>query len=58
MFEGHVANMRRLGPEKKLVATDPVIVNGEMVAAYHKLFASVALMAVNDIHAKIQKPKD
>jgi len=84
MFEGHFANMRRLGLEKKLVlagpldgvegrrgifvfntpdiedakklvATDPVIVNGEMVAEYHKFFASAALMAVNDIHARIEK---
>jgi uncharacterized protein YciI len=40
---------------KTYVATDPVIVNGEMVAEYHKFFASAGLMAVNDIHAKIQK---
>jgi uncharacterized protein YciI len=40
---------------KAYVATDPVIVNGEMVAEYHKFFASAGLMAVNDIHAKIQK---
>jgi uncharacterized protein YciI len=40
---------------KKYVATDPVIVNGEMVAEYHKLYGSAALMAVNGIHAKIEK---
>ncbi|SDF23346.1 Uncharacterized conserved protein YciI, contains a putative active-site phosphohistidine [Massilia sp. PDC64] len=40
---------------KTWVATDPVIVNGEMVAEYHKFFASAGLMAVNDIHAKLQK---
>jgi uncharacterized protein YciI len=40
---------------KTYVATDPVIVNGEMVAEYHKFFASAGLMAVNDIHAKLQK---
>ena len=40
---------------KKFVATDPVIVNGEMVAEYHKFFGSAALMAVNDIHARIEK---
>ncbi|HEU4852573.1 MAG TPA: YciI family protein [Telluria sp.] len=37
------------------VATDPVIVNGEMVAEYHKLYGSAALMMVNDVHNKIQK---
>lgn len=40
---------------KKLVATDPVIINGEMVAEYHKFFGSAGLMAVNDIHNKIRK---
>ena len=40
---------------KALVATDPVIIQGEMVAEYHKLFSSAALMMVNEIHGKISK---
>lgn len=40
---------------KKLVATDPVIINGEMVAEYHTFFSSAALMAVGDIHKKISR---
>jgi uncharacterized protein YciI len=40
---------------KKYVALDPVIVNGEMVAEYHKFYGSAALMSVNGIHAKIEK---
>jgi uncharacterized protein YciI len=40
---------------RKYVATDPVIVNGEMVAEYHKYYGSAALMSVNEIHAKIEK---
>jgi uncharacterized protein YciI len=36
-----------------LTATDPVIQNGEMVAEYHPLFGSAALMAVNEVHLKI-----
>jgi uncharacterized protein YciI len=40
---------------KSFVATDPVIVNGEMVAEYHKFYGSAALMMVNDVHNKIQK---
>ena len=40
---------------RSFVATDPVIVNGEMVAEYHKFYSSAALMAVNDIHNKIRK---
>lgn len=84
MFEGHFANMERLGaagqlvfagpldgvdgwrgififatPDieeaKRLVATDPVIVQGEMVAECHKLFGSAGLMMVNELHNKIQK---
>ena len=37
------------------VAGDPVIVQGEMVAEYHQFYGSAGLMAVNEIHNKIQK---
>jgi uncharacterized protein YciI len=40
---------------KSYVATDPVIVNGEMVADYHKFYGSAGLMMLNDVHNKIQK---
>jgi uncharacterized protein YciI len=40
---------------KALTATDPVIISGEMVAEYHKLFSSAALMLVNETHKKIAK---
>jgi uncharacterized protein YciI len=40
---------------KGYVATDPVIVNGEMVAEYHKFYGSAGLMMLNDVHGKIQK---
>jgi uncharacterized protein YciI len=42
---------------KKIVATDPVIINGEMVGEFHAFFASAGLMAVGDIHKKISKQK-
>lgn len=38
---------------RQLVATDPVIKSGEMVAEYHKLYSSAALMSVNEIHKRI-----
>ena len=41
---------------KPMVATDPVIVKGEMVAEYHKWYGSAALMLVPDAHKKITKP--
>jgi uncharacterized protein YciI len=82
MFEGHLANIRRLAKAHKLVlsgpfgdngdwrglfvfavetpdeaaalvATDPVIKSGEMIAEYHALYSTAALMAVTGIHEKI-----
>lgn len=41
----------------KLVATDPVIERGEMVAEYHPVYATAALMAVPGVHEKIA-PRD
>lgn len=40
---------------KKFVATDPVIINGEMIAEYHKYYGSAALMLVKDAHEKVTK---
>ena len=37
------------------VDTDPVITSGEMVAEYHKLYGSAALMMVNEVHNRIEK---
>jgi uncharacterized protein YciI len=42
---------------KAWTATDPVIVSGEMVGEFHKLYGSAALMAVSGIHEKIQQKK-
>ena len=41
---------------KKLTETDPVIINGEMIAEYHVHYGSAALMAVNGMHHRLQKP--
>jgi len=40
---------------RKLVATDPVVVKGEMIPEFHKYYGSAALMLVNDLHGKISK---
>ena len=40
---------------KRLVATDPVVVNGEMVPEFHKYYGSAALMLVNELHQRVQK---
>lgn len=41
---------------RALVATDPVVAQGEMVPELHKYYGSAALMLVNELHAKLQKP--
>ena len=40
---------------KALVATDPVIIKGEMIAEYHKWYGSAANMLVNELHDKVAK---
>jgi uncharacterized protein YciI len=42
---------------RKLAETDPVIVNGEMVAEYHAHYGSAALMQVNATHQRLQKTR-
>lgn len=43
-----------LGEAKRLTETDPVIVNGEMVAEYHRWYSSAAAMMIPEIHAKLE----
>ncbi len=40
---------------KKLMAGDPVIMKGEMIAEYHKFYGSAALMLVPEGHQKVAK---
>jgi uncharacterized protein YciI len=44
-----------IGEAKKLVATDPAIQAGELVAEYHKHYGSAALMLVDGQHERIAK---
>lgn len=48
-----VFNVPDIESAQALVATDPVIVNGEMVAEYHKYYGSAALQLVNEAHERI-----
>lgn len=43
---------------RALVATDPVVSEGEMVPEFHKYYGSAALMLVNEWHAKLQAPAE
>ena len=38
-----------------LVATDPVVIQGEMIAEYHAYYGSAALMLVNEAHEKVAR---
>ena len=40
---------------RRLTATDPVIVNGEMVAEYHPWFGSAAAMLIPEVHDTLAK---
>lgn len=42
---------------KRLTATDPVIVNGEMVAEYHHWYGSAATMLIPELHKRVQAPQ-
>lgn len=39
----------------RLVATDPVVAQGEMVPELHSLYSSAALMFINETHKKLAK---
>ena len=38
---------------RQLTAADPVIVNGEMVAEYHRWYGSAAAMLIPEVHEKL-----
>ena len=43
----------KLEDAKSLVDTDPVIINGEMVAEFHHVYCSAALVEITNIHKRI-----
>jgi len=44
-----------LDEARRLTATDPVIVNGEMVAEYHRWYGSAATMMIPEIHDRLAR---
>jgi uncharacterized protein YciI len=42
---------------RALTQTDPVIVQGEMVAEYHPWYGSAAVMLIPELHEQLQPPK-
>jgi uncharacterized protein YciI len=51
----YVFAVKEVEEAKALTATDPVIVNQEMVAEYHPWYGTAALLQVNDVHQRIAK---
>jgi uncharacterized protein YciI len=47
--------VKTIDEAKALVATDPVIASGEMIAEYHVYYGSAAVMQINETHKAIQK---
>lgn len=41
---------------RRLTATDPVIVEGEMVAEYHRWYGSAGAMTLPDVHRRLVPP--
>jgi uncharacterized protein YciI len=48
-----IFNVETIEEAKKLTETDPVIKSGLMIAEFHKLYCSAALMEIPNIHGKI-----
>lgn len=42
---------------RAIVDTDPVIREGEMVAEYHQFYGTAGLMALHEIHQRLQAPR-
>lgn len=48
-----IFNVGTIEEARKLTQTDPVIKSGLMVAEFHKLYSTAALMEISNIHKKI-----
>ena len=47
--------MPTIDEAKPLVATDPVVMKGEMVPEFHSLFSSAALQLIPEMHKKLAR---
>jgi uncharacterized protein YciI len=53
----YILNVSTVEEAQKLVETDPVVRSGIMVAELTPWYGSASLLATNEIHTKITKPK-
>ena len=50
-----IFNVDDIEQARQLVATDPVVINGEMTPEFHKYFGSAALVLINELHGKVAR---
>jgi uncharacterized protein YciI len=53
----YVFDVATVAEAEALTRTDPAIQAGQLVMELHPWYGSAALMMVNEVHSKIQKPK-
>ena len=53
----YVFDVATVAEAEALTRTDPAIQAGQLVMELHPWYGSAALMMVNEVHAKIQKPR-
>lgn len=52
-----VLAVRDIDEARRIAATDPVLVHGEMVAEYHAYYGSAALMGVGEVHERLARKR-
>ena len=52
----YIFDVRTVAEAEALTKTDPAIQAGSLVMELHPWYGSAALMMVNEVHAKLQKP--
>lgn len=53
----YIFDVATIAEAEELTRTDPAIQAGQLVMELHPWYGSAALMMVNEVHAKIQKPR-
>ena len=53
----YVFDVATVAEAEALTRTDPAVLAGQLVMELHPWYGSAALMMVNEVHSKIQKPR-
>ena len=53
----YIFDVATVAEAEALTRTDPAILAGQLVMELHPWYGSAALMMVNEVHSKIQKPR-